>query len=107
MALDAAQAETNCRSDHWDKDCEAFIEWLLKEQKGPQVVNRKTTLHAELAMILATNRSDIKHVLPYIGVSKLSCIMCSRYICAHYKVMGPKDHYQRHPREGLPWVVLT
>ena len=43
---------------------------------------QKPTVHAELAMIMAMVRDEIKDVLPYVGVSKLSCIMCSQYIRA-------------------------
>jgi hypothetical protein len=34
--------------------------------------------------------SKLKDVLPYIGVSKLSCIMCSHYIHAFNEVMREK-----------------
>jgi len=39
-------------------------------------------------MIMATEKGEIENVLPYIGVSKLSCIMCKHYICAFNEVMG-------------------
>ena len=37
-------------------------------------------------MIIAMVKGEIKHVFPYIGVSKPSCIMCSHYIHAFNKV---------------------
>jgi len=68
VALDAALAETSYLSADWDEKRESFIEWLLKEQKVSEVVRWKPTVHAELAMIIAMVKGEIKHVLPYIGL---------------------------------------
>jgi len=46
-------------------------------------------VHAELAMIMAIVEGKIEH-LPYIGASKLSCIMCSHYIRIFTEVTGEK-----------------
>jgi len=59
VALDAALAGTSYLSADWDEDRKSFIEGLLAGVEG-----------------------GIKHVEPCIGVSKLSCIMCSHYIRA-------------------------
>ena len=78
VTLDAALANTK----HRDEDRELFIEWLLEKLEVSEVVRQKPTVHAELAMIMAMVRDEIKDVLPYVGVSKPSCIMCSHYIRA-------------------------
>ena len=90
MALDTVKAETNYFSADWDEECESFIEWVLGKLKNPEVVRRKPTVHAELAMILAMDKGEIEHVFPYIGVSKVSCIMCSIYIDAFNAVTRQK-----------------
>ena len=41
-------------------------------------------------MITVMPKGEIKYVLPYIGVSNLSCIMCSHYIRAFNEVAQPK-----------------
>jgi nucleic acid/nucleotide deaminase of polymorphic system toxin len=41
-------------------------------------------------MIMAMDKGEIEHVLPYIGVSKLSCIMCRHYIRAFNEVTEQK-----------------
>ena len=88
--MEAALAQTNYLSADWDEERESFIQWLLKELKVSGVVRWKPTVHAELAMIIAMVKGEIKHVLPYIGVSKLSCIMCSNYIRAFNEVTQQK-----------------
>ena len=86
MALDAALAGTNYISVDWNEERESFID-RLKGSEGSRVVHNKPTVHAELAMVMAMVKEEITHVLPYIGVSKLSCIMCSHYIRAFNKIM--------------------
>ena len=81
-SLDAALANT----EHRGEERELFIEWLLEELEVFDVVRQKPTVHAELAMIMAMVKDEIKDVLPYVGVSKLSCIMCSHYIRAFNNV---------------------
>ena len=82
VALDAALAGTNYLLSEWDEERKSFIDLLLKDLRYPEVFREKPTVHAELALIMAMVNGEIDHVKPYIGVSKLSCIMCSRYICA-------------------------
>jgi hypothetical protein len=84
--LEAALAQTNYLSADWDEERESFIQWLLKELKVSGVVRWKPTVHAELAMIIAMVKGEIKDVLPYIGVSNLSCTMCSHYVGAFNQV---------------------
>jgi OTT_1508-like deaminase len=85
-ALNAAVAETGHPSD-WDNKCEWFIEQVLGKLQEPIDVDHSTPMvHAELAMIIAMVKGEIKDVLPYIGVSKLSCTMCSHYIGAFNQV---------------------
>jgi hypothetical protein len=86
LALDTALDKTRFISADWDEDRQLFVEWLLKDLEDPEVVRGKPTVHAELAMIMAMVKGEIKDVLPYVGVSKLSCIMCSHYICAFNEV---------------------
>jgi hypothetical protein len=64
--------------------------WLLKELKVSEVDRPKPTVHAELAMIMAMANDDIEYVLPYVGASNLSCIMCSHYIHAFNEVTKQK-----------------
>jgi hypothetical protein len=109
VALHAALAETSYLSAAWDEERESFIERLLKELKVSKVVRRKPTVHAELAMIMAMAKGEIKHVLPYVGVSKHSCIMCSHYIRAFNEVMEQKiatrgSHGKAYP--GWFWPIL-
>jgi hypothetical protein len=80
--FDAALANT----EHEDEDRESFVEQLVERLGVSDVVRQKPTVHAELAMIMAMVKDEIKDVLPYIGVSKLSCIMCSHYIRAFNEV---------------------
>jgi hypothetical protein len=83
-ALDAALAGTEYLSAKWDGDCASFIQKHAKEN----VVWDEPTVHAELVMIMALDNGKIKDIFPYIGVSKLSCIMCSHYIRAYNMVTG-------------------
>jgi hypothetical protein len=109
VALHAALAETSYLSTHWDEKCKSFIERLLEELDVPEVHHSNPTVHAELAMIMAMAKGEIKDVLPYVGVSKLSCIMCSHYICAFNEVMEQKiatrgSHGKAYP--GWSWPIL-
>jgi nucleic acid/nucleotide deaminase of polymorphic system toxin len=93
VALDASLAGTSYRTAVWNEARKSFIELLLKEPEAsevPVVVRSKPTVHAELAMIMAMAKGEIMHVEPYIGVSKLSCIMCSHYIHAFSEVTKQK-----------------
>ena len=87
MALNAATAETDRLPNDWDNKCELFIAKVPGKLKEPLDVDHSTPrVHAELAMIIAMVKGEIKDVLPYIGVSKVSCTMCSHYIGAFYQV---------------------
>ena len=86
-ALDTAVAEVGHLPTDWDNKCKWFIPKVLgKLEKPVDVCHQKPTVHTELAMIIAMVKGEIKDVLPYIGVSKLSCTMCSHYIGAFNQV---------------------
>jgi hypothetical protein len=109
VALDAALAGTGYISASWDEKRKSFIERLLKELKDSEVVRWKTTVHPELAMIMAMVKGEIEHILPYVGVSKPSCIMCNHYIHAFNEVMEKKiatkgSHGKAYP--GWFWPSL-
>ena len=90
VALDAALAETSHLPDDRDEKRGLFIQWILEELRVSEVVRSKPTVHAELAMIIEMDQGEHTHVLPYIGVSKPSCIMCSHYIRAFNEVTKQK-----------------
>ena len=90
VALDVSLAGTNYLSAHWDEERGSFIDLLRGESEASEVVRWKPTVHAELALIMAMVKGEIDHVEPYIGVSKLSCIMCSHYIRAFNRVTKEK-----------------
>jgi len=59
-------------------------------------------------MITAMANGEIRDVLPYVGVSKLSCTMCSHYIDAFNEVWGQKiatkgSHGKAYP--GWFWPI--
>jgi hypothetical protein len=97
-------------SVYWDADRESFIN-QLKGLEVPEVVRRfDPTVHAELAMVMAMVKGDIPHVLPYIGVSKLCCIMCSHYIHTFNEVMGQTitirgSHGKAYPGWSWPSIL--
>jgi hypothetical protein len=108
VALDAAVAEISNLPADWDQKRESFIEWLSKKLEVSEV-RQKPKVHAELAMIIAMAKGEIKDVLPYVGVSKLSCIMCSHYIRAFNEVTKQKiatkgSHGKAYP--GWSWPSL-
>jgi hypothetical protein len=91
VALDTAVAESRHPPDDWENKCEWFIAEVLGKLKKPVDADHLTpTVHAELAMIIAMANGEIKDVLPYVGVSKLSCTMCSNYIDAFNEVWEQK-----------------
>ena len=74
-----------------EEERKLFIGSVAKNLDVSDVVHRqKPTVHAELAMTMAMARGEIKEVYSYIGVSKLSCIMCSQYIRAFNEVTQQK-----------------
>ena len=89
-------------TEHGDEDLELFVELLVETLGVSDVVRRKPTVHAELAMIMTMAKNEIKDVLPYIGVSKLSCIMCSHYIRAYnedtsHGIATKRSHGKAYP----------
>jgi hypothetical protein len=109
VTLNAALAETDNVSANRD-NCELFIQWLQKKLEVSEVVCPKPTVHAELAMVMAMANEEIKHILPYVGVSKLSCIMCSHYIHAFNEVTEHKiatKGYRRKAYLGWAWPSLS
>jgi hypothetical protein len=104
-ALDATLAETEYLSADWVEQHKLFVKCLLQKP----VDHLKPKVHAELAMIMAMGKSEIKDVFPYIGVSKLPCLMCSHYICAFNKVTRKRiatkgSHGKAYP--GWFWPAL-
>jgi len=83
-ALNVALAGATDLPACWDKKRDAFIRKRLKKKSDG--VYLKPIVHAELAMIMAMDKGEIERVFPYIGISKLSCIMCSHYIGAFNEV---------------------
>ena len=109
VALDAALAGTTYLSAEWDKERESFMERLLNEPEASEVVHKEPTVHPELAMITAMYKGQIEHILPHIGVSKHSCIMCSYYILAFNEVTKQniaikRSHGKAYP--GWSWPSL-
>ena len=89
MAVDAALAEGDHNFSDLDEERSWFME-SLEEKLVSGVVHENPTIHAELVLIIANAEGEINNVESYIGVSKLSCIMCSHYIRAYNKVMKQK-----------------
>jgi hypothetical protein len=86
VVLDAALAETSYFNADWEEARKSFIGLCSKESA---VIRWRPRVHAELAMDIAMVEGKIEP-LPYIGVSKLSCIMCSHYIRAFREITGQK-----------------
>ena len=101
-------AEATNVPEDWDADHSSFMQRLQGE--GPPAVTRnRPTIHAELAMIMATDKGEIANVFPYIGVSKLSCIMCIHYIDAfneatNQRITTKGSHGKAYP--GWFWPEL-
>ena len=106
VALDAALAEATNVPGDWDAERSSFVELL---QGGSTVTRDSPTIHAELAMIMAKDKNKIGPVFPYIGVSKLSCIMCIHYIDAFNEATNDRittkgSHGKAYP--GWFWPEL-
>jgi hypothetical protein len=102
VALDAALPETNNLDANQKETRQSFI---TECSKVSSVTYWNPRVHAELAMIIAMVGRKIKH-LAYIGVSKLSCIMCSHYIRTFREITGEKaltrgSHGKAYP--GWAW----
>jgi hypothetical protein len=102
MALDTALAGTSYFSADRDEDRESFIKELLEQLEDFEVVRQKPTVHAELVLLMEMADGKIKDVAPYIGVSKLSCTLCSQYIRAFNKVMNQKIATKGSHGKALP-----
>jgi hypothetical protein len=63
---------------------------LGNSQEPIDADHRWPAVHAELAMIIAMVNGEVRDVSPYIGVSKLSCSLCSNYIDAFNEVRREK-----------------
>jgi hypothetical protein len=90
MAVDTALAEAEYHPPNLDEERAWFMEALEQALENSDVVHENPTVHAELVLIIAKAEGEIDNAEPYIGVSKLSCIMCSHYIRAFNKVMKQK-----------------
>ena len=90
-AIRAVLKDTLTGTRYLSADFDAGRESFINELRGPEasevIRQYNPTVHAELAMVMAMVTGEITHALPYIGVSKLSCIMCSHYIRAFNEVM--------------------
>lgn len=103
VALDAALAEATSVPEDWDDKHGSFMR-LLEEAEASAVVTRKTpTIHPELAMIMAMDKGKIRHVFPYIGVLKLSCIMCIHYIDTFNEATNEKITTKGSHGKAYPW----
>ena len=87
-ALDVALAGATDLPAGWEEKRGSFVNRHMKKKWDG--VYRNPAVHAELAMIMAMDKGEIERVFPYIGVSKLSCLMCSHYIDAFNEVTKKK-----------------
>jgi nucleic acid/nucleotide deaminase of polymorphic system toxin len=62
----------------------------------------KPKVHAELAMIIVMVKGEIEPIVPYISVSKLSCIICSHFIRAFHDVTKQKIATKGSHRKAYP-----
>ena len=83
-ALNAALAGTEYLDPEWEQDRLSYFAF-----KELDMTCWTPCVHAELALLMAMVGRKIKH-LPYIGVSKVSCIMCIHYIRAFWEITGEK-----------------
>jgi len=89
QALDTAlpQPTSVVQADECDYD--AFVEYASEKTIQLNQTDKPSRsspfIHAELAMLSCIDAGTIM-VFPYIGVSKLSCLMCSSYIEAYSQV---------------------
>lgn len=83
QALDMALAQSPSVFQADKDSCNAFVDYAYKKAiESNQADRHSPIIHAELAMLSSIDAGTIK-AIPYIGVSKLSCIMCSSYIEAY------------------------
>jgi len=100
-ALDAVLPETDHLDENHQETRQSFI---TKCSKPSSVTHWNPTVHAELAMIIAMVERKIGR-LGYIGVSKLSCIMCSHYIRTFGQITGEKVSTRgSHGKAYTGWV---
>ena len=108
IAVDTVMAEAKYDPRDLDEDRTWFMEMLQQKLGVSDVVHNNPTIHAELVLIIAKAEGEINNVEPYIGVSKLSCIMCSHFIRAFNMIMKRKIATKgSHSQEGLHRVVLA
>jgi hypothetical protein len=88
-AIDVALAQSPSIYQADKNNCNAFVgyayEKAIKSNQEPED-RRSPILHAELAMLSSIKAGTIK-AFPCIGVSKLSCLMCSSYIEAYSRTV--------------------
>ena len=109
VALDAALAEATSVPEGWEDGYKSFMQRLERPEASAVVTHKTPTIQAELAMILAMDKGKIGNVFPYIGVSKLSWIMCIHYIDAFNEATNEKittkgSHEKAYP--GWFWPEL-
>jgi hypothetical protein len=72
-----------------EKDCNTFVDYTCRNAIEPnQVYRRSPIIHAELAMLSSIKAGGATKAAPYIGVSKLSCLMCSSYIESYSQIVA-------------------
>ncbi|KAI0302493.1 hypothetical protein BC826DRAFT_1172733 [Russula brevipes] len=110
-ALDMALAlPPSIRAD--EKDCDAFVDHTCRNAIEPYQVYRPfPIIHAELAMLAFIKASAIA-AAPYIGVSKLSCLMCSSYIDSYSQIVTDAIsvrgcHGKVYPSWAWPTMIDT
>ena len=105
-ALDAALAGSEYDSSMYKNEREKFVDELARLNVPGVAHHYNFSVHAELAMAMAMIRGEIPHAIPYIGVSKLSCVMCRQYFRSLDKVMD-RTIYTRgshgKPYPGWSW----
>ena len=90
IKADTTKANATKAKPHFSDSNKAhnlFIKLALNGQKDFNVVCRKPTIYAKLAMIIGIDIGKITYALPYIGVSKLFYIICNFYILAFNEVI--------------------
>ena len=83
-ALNAALVGTKYLDQQWEEE---RLSYFAFQERG--VTCWTPCVHAELALLISMVDHKIKH-LPYIGVSKLSCIMCVHYMRVFGEITGEK-----------------
>jgi hypothetical protein len=96
-----------------EKDCNAFVDYTCRNAIEPnQVYRRSPIIHAELAMLSSIKAGGAIKATPYIGVSKLSCLMCSSYIESYSQTVTDAIsvrgcHGKAYPSWAWPTMIDT